>query len=34
MNSSWNAGNCGTVSGWSTNTFNAPLDVTLLHVNL
>lgn len=34
MNSAWNAGNCGTVSGWSTNTFNAPLDVTLLHVSL
>ncbi|MFL5751331.1 MAG: right-handed parallel beta-helix repeat-containing protein [Chloroflexota bacterium] len=34
LNPAWNAGNCGSVSGWSTNTFNAPLDVTLLHVSL
>jgi nitrous oxidase accessory protein NosD len=33
-NSAWNAGNCGTVAGWSTNTWNAPLDVTSLRVGL
>ena len=33
-NSAWNAGNCGTVAGWSTNIWNAPLDVTSLRVSL
>jgi hypothetical protein len=33
-NSAWNAGNCGTVAGWSTNTWGAPLDPNLLHVTL
>lgn len=26
----WNSGNCGPVSGWGTNTFNAPIDASLL----
>jgi hypothetical protein len=33
-NSAWNSGNCGTVAGWSTNTWNAPLDVNVLRVSL
>jgi hypothetical protein len=33
-NSAWNAGNCGTVAGWSTNIWNAPLDLASLRVRL
>ena len=29
-NDGWNAGNCGAVSGWGTNSFNAPIDATIL----
>ena len=33
-NPAWNAGNCGTVSGWSTNDWNASLDPAALRVGL
>lgn len=33
-NPSWNAGNCGTVSGWSSNEWNASLDPATLRVGL
>ncbi len=33
-NPAWNAGNCGTVSGWSSNTWNAVLDPASLRVGL
>jgi hypothetical protein len=33
-NPSWNAGNCGTVAGWSTNTWNATLVLSALRVAL
>lgn len=33
-NPSWNAGNCGTVAGWSTNQWNASLDPATLRVGL
>ncbi|MGK2849303.1 MAG: right-handed parallel beta-helix repeat-containing protein [Candidatus Limnocylindrales bacterium] len=33
-NSAWNANNCGTISGWSTNTWNATLNVASLRVAL
>jgi len=29
-NDGWNAGNCGAVSGWGTNAFNAPIDASIL----
>ena len=29
-NDSWNAGNCGPVSNWTTNICNAPIDASLL----
>ena len=29
-NDGWNSGNCGAVSGWSANTFNAPIDASIL----
>ena len=33
-NPSWDAGNCGTVSGWSTNDWDASLDPATLRVAL
>jgi len=33
-NPAWNAGNCGTVAGWSTNQWNAVLDPLTLEVKL
>ena len=33
-NPAWNAGNCGTVSGWSSNDWNANLDPSTLRVSL
>jgi hypothetical protein len=33
-NPAWNAGNCGTIAGWSNNTWNAGLDPAQLHVGL
>ena len=33
-NPAWNADNCGTVSGWSSNTWNALLDPAKLRVGL
>lgn len=33
-NPAWNAGNCGSVSGWSANDWNANLDPSTLHVSL
>ena len=29
-NGCWNSGNCGTVTGWNTNNFNATIDSTIL----
>ncbi len=34
VNSSWNAGNCGPIAGWSTNDWNADIDPTDLRVAL
>lgn len=34
LNPAWNAGNCGTVTGWSTNDWNAAIDPATLKVTL
>ena len=34
MSSSWNGGNCGTITDWNSNTWNAPLDPATLKVSL
>ncbi len=34
VNPSWNGGNCGSISGWSDNTWTAPLDPSTLRVGL
>ena len=33
-NASWDAGNCGPIAGWNSNTWDAPLDPDTLHVEL
>ena len=33
-NTGWNAGNCGTVAGWSANNWSATFDITTLRVHL
>lgn len=33
-NPAWDGGNCGAISGWTTNSFNAPLDPNTLQVTL
>ena len=34
MSSAWNGGNCGTITDWNSNTWNAPLDPATLKVSL
>lgn len=34
QNSNWNGGNCGTVVGWNTNTWGAPINSSILPVQL
>jgi nitrous oxidase accessory protein NosD len=33
-NGGWNAGNCGTVNGWATNNWNAPIDASVINTSI